>query len=388
MGTVTKMKLTCWLFLSIYISLGRGSKHYIVDGIKGDDSNHGENPSHPFKTIQQCVDTLVQQGNPGDQCQIREGRYHEEVYVNGLKGTEDKQFVIKGYLDERPIIDGTVPIQPDHWDFDKDTGICSATIDNDIFALLLDDDLMTSARWPNALWSDKTSFNNSFWGKCDKHSEYGHLIDNGDAGLAESGINATGAMGILNIGSFNTYASPILLHEPGTNNFTYNHTMGEVHWTPSHNQYYFEASLHLLDNPEEWFYDMHSKMLYFMPPNGICPDPDSTSLRGRTIDYGFEMTNSSWTIVSNMTFIASSLKAHSVDHEDSNIDEVTFDSIQFKFHTASHRMLGNTHEPPNKLKVSAYSVQEHHHKVYGRVSIINCTFEGGESSLIYQGNNS
>merc|ERR1711962_123156 len=308
------MKEISWILFVLSISLVTGCQHFIVDGTIGDDTNSGEDPDHPFKTIQRCVDELVLRNNPGDQCQIREGRYHEEVYVNGLLGTEAEQIVIKGYLDERPIIDGTVPIQPDYWDFDEDTGICSATIDNDIFALFFDDDLMTAARWPNALWSDKTCFDNRFWGKCDRHSVNGFIIDDGVSGLAESGINATGSMGVLNIGSFNTYARPILFHEPGSNNFTYNHTMGEVHWTNNHDQYYFEASLQLLDIPEEWFYDMYTKKLYFIPPSiasGMCPDSESTSLRGRVVDYGMEVTNSSWVTVANMTFHSSSLNAHS-----------------------------------------------------------------------------
>ena len=70
--------------------------------------------------------------------------------------------MIRGYEEERPIWDGSVPIQPQEWDFDEITGICSAQLDEEtiIFALLLDDQLLTPARWPNALWEDKTVFNN------------------------------------------------------------------------------------------------------------------------------------------------------------------------------------------------------------------------------------
>ena len=85
-----------------------------------------------------------------------------QVVVNGLRGSREEPFVIRGYEEERPIWDGSVPIQPQEWDFDETTGICSAQLDEEtiIFALLLDDQLLTPARWPNALWEDKTVFNN------------------------------------------------------------------------------------------------------------------------------------------------------------------------------------------------------------------------------------
>ena len=88
--------------------------------------------------------------------------YCAQVVVNGLRGSREEPFVIRGYEEELPILDGSVPIQPQEWDFDETTGICSAQLDEEtiIFALLLDDQLLTPARWPNALWEDKTVFNN------------------------------------------------------------------------------------------------------------------------------------------------------------------------------------------------------------------------------------
>ena len=71
---------------------------------------------------------------------------------------------ITGYEKERPVLDGTVAIQPNQWNFDQSTGICSAEIDQDIFALFYKNDLLTPARWPNAKWSDKTVFDNQGWG--------------------------------------------------------------------------------------------------------------------------------------------------------------------------------------------------------------------------------
>ena len=84
--------------------------------------------------------------------------------------------------------DGTVTIQPKEWDYDSDTGVCSAELEEDIFALLYKNDLLTSARWPNSKWSDKSCFDNRNWRQCPE-SERGTIVD--DA-LAEANLNFTG----------------------------------------------------------------------------------------------------------------------------------------------------------------------------------------------------
>jgi len=349
---------------------------FIVDGETGDDSYSGHNTSHAFKTIQQCVNSLQ---SFGDSCNIRAGRYHEEVTITGLRGPH----IIRGYGEERPIWDGTVPIQPEQWNLDSSTGICSAAIEEDIFALLLDDELLTAARWPNALWSDKTAFNHSFWGKCDNMSEYGYIIDDGSLGLSSSGINATGAMAILNIGSHDTFVRPVLHHEPGTADFTYNHDFGEVHWNEIYNQYYLEASLELLDNPGEWFYDVKTKILHLIPPSGECPDSATTSLRGRTIDYSLTITNTTKLSLANMTFFASTIHAYSVKNKDDYIDDIRLDSLELRFQSSSRRMLGSSEEP---LWTRLYAYAR---KKFGKLHVVNCTFEGGEGfALEWAGENS
>ena len=70
--------ILCLLFITTR------SDGYIVDGVNGDDSNSGESVDDAFKTISRCVQSL---SNPGDECQIRAGYYHEAVTINGLKGT-------------------------------------------------------------------------------------------------------------------------------------------------------------------------------------------------------------------------------------------------------------------------------------------------------------
>ena len=56
---------------------------YIVDSVNGNDNNDGETTDSPFKTISRCAEALA---NPGEECQIRDGHYHEVVAVSGLQG--------------------------------------------------------------------------------------------------------------------------------------------------------------------------------------------------------------------------------------------------------------------------------------------------------------
>ena len=122
-------------------------------------------------------------------------------------GTQEEPIKIAGYEDERPVWDGTVTIQPTQWDLDSDSGVCSAQIDHDIIALFYKSDLLTAARWPNSKWSDKTIFDHQYWRPC-PNSERGTIVDEG---LAEAGLDVTGAMAVLNIGSWETYVRKVFI---------------------------------------------------------------------------------------------------------------------------------------------------------------------------------
>ena len=97
---------------------------YYVDANRGCKTNNGKSLDEPFATIQECVDALLE---PGDECRIRAGRYHENVSIHGKYGSDDKPIIIGGYNNEQPIIDGygviatqmakvpTANIQSDDW---------------------------------------------------------------------------------------------------------------------------------------------------------------------------------------------------------------------------------------------------------------------------------
>lgn len=149
---------------------------------------------------------------------------------------------------------------------------CSAKIDQDVWQLFVDGEMMTNARWPNALWSDKTVFLNKYWAKSHKSSKRGKMVDSGQKDLAGSGINAEGAMAILNIGSFNTFTTAVKRHSPGQNFFTYDDKFGDIKFKPGHNQYFLEDKLDFLDNAGEWFYDKGSKKVYVKTLDRMSPE--------------------------------------------------------------------------------------------------------------------
>ena len=99
----------------------------------------------------------------GDEYQIRKGKYHGDVIFTPKHGTLSQPFIITGYKNERPMIDRTVPItlmtewtklRPDH----PNDKTYAAGI-KEVYQLFVDGEMMTNARWPNVLWSDKTVFN-------------------------------------------------------------------------------------------------------------------------------------------------------------------------------------------------------------------------------------
>ena len=69
-------------------------------------------------------------------------------------------------------------------------------------------------------------FLNQYWRPdgCCGDSERGLIVDDE---LAEANLDFTGAIAILNVGSFQSWAREVLSHEQGSNNFTYNDDFGD-----------------------------------------------------------------------------------------------------------------------------------------------------------------
>lgn len=171
-------------------------------------------------------------------------------------------------------------------------------------------------------------------------SKRGVMVDNGVKNLAGSGLNATGAMAILNIGSFNTFTAVVQSHTPGTPSFRYDDKFGPIKFNPVMNQYFLEDKLEFLDQPEEWFYDKSSKTLYVMTRDG--QSPEGRDVTGKVVTYAFNVTNSSHVIFKKLTFFGATLWASTLDVDKNFINNLTLHSLNFRFPSYTRRMLLET----------------------------------------------
>ena len=323
--------LYCLLLLTL-LQISTADVFYAKAGAKDGDGSFGA----PFGTIQECVDSIKK---GGDECQIRAGTYREQVQVRGIRGWLETPAVIKGYKDERPLLDGTVEIHPVAGKWEQNGKMYFGKIKETIWQLFYDDLMMTNARWPNAKWSDKSIFDGvNRWAKMDwRESEPGKITHINDK-LKDSGLNMTGAIGILNIGSWNSFMAKVDSHTPGTSTFTYTDTFGPYKEKWRKAKYYLEDKLELLDAPEEWFFDKDTNMVYFIPPKGSKFN-ERTSLRGKVMTYAMTITDSYNLEIKNIDFFGSTLKAACSRAEKKYINRLRFDSLNFNFPCASKRML-------------------------------------------------
>ena len=324
------MYLLNYLLLGGLLTTGTCTIFYAKAGAEDGDGSW----TAPFGSIQECVNAA----GGGDECQIRAGRYHEEVEVTGVRGWAQQPTLIKGYGDERPLLDGTVEIKPKAGEWQIMGDIYYGEIEETIWQLFYDDLMMTNARWPNAKWSDKTVFDGTnHWAKTSKNSEKGKIISLNDD-LKDSGLDMTGAIGILNIGAWNSFMAKVDHHTPGSNEFTYTDTFGNYPTKWKHSKYYLEDKLDLLDAPEEWFFNKDTKVLYFIPPVGKT-FTGATSLRGKVMSYAMKISDSYNVEVKNIDFFGTTVKAAANRAARTGINGLRFDSLNFNYPCASKRML-------------------------------------------------
>ena len=180
---------------------------------KGEDSNPGTF-NKPFKTISKASKEM----QAGDTCYIREGIYHETIELYETHGKFTSPITFKAYKNENVVLDGTELIKTTWRKYDGN--IYKAKIKKDIWQLFVNKKSMTSARWPNGNWYDGSVWDKTksmAWPEKEK-SSYGHHFNKELALINE---DLTGAIILVNSGSFKTFKSNVIEHSPNTDNFKY-----------------------------------------------------------------------------------------------------------------------------------------------------------------------
>ena len=366
--------------LSILTVLIEATEYFV--SVDGDDGNPGT-LEKPWRHVQKAVTVL----SPGDTCTIREGHYTDEVTISGLQGTKDNPITFRSYPGETVIFDGTTSIMSD-WETYKD-GIFVATVEKDVWQLFADGEMQINARWPNAFWYDYSVFDYTKWGFAKATSTFdpaagtGIIVDNGTQGLAGSGLNVTGAIAILNIGSWLTWAGLVEKHSPGEDSFSFNVKQsleGHIAFQGKRSRYFLEDKLEFLDAPSEWFYDTNAKKLYlWLNESG---HPNTHDIRSKVSTYAFTVTNgSTWIVFSNLNFFATTVFISGIDKTD-NVGNIKLDSLHFSYPSYSKRMLGSL-AVPNMTTIYYNGLLT---KNAGNFSIFNCTWEYADGQTMqYRG---
>ena len=347
----------------------------------GDDRAPGTFAA-PLQTVQACVDKLH---GPGDACLLRAGVYGKAatVEVAGKHGTAAAPIVIAAAGDGPVVLDGTVPVTTP-W-----TRWAAASPGTDIYVTKpgfavwqlfngsgaqRGSEMLVPARWPNARWADKTLFDGpEHWahaaagaGEHNTTTGVGYLTDKGacntttpccascnNNSLAASGIDATGAVVVLNMWADGTGVQLVSSHRAGDAVLHYNASWCAEEivergkcgdgYRGGRGRYYLEGPVALLDSPGEWSFDAQSGELYLWASAGGAPGPD---VAAKAQSYALNITNSSFVTIANLTFFATALSAYDDDFSATRtglplVTNVRFEGLDFDYPSASRRMLGD-----------------------------------------------
>lgn len=368
------------LCLIASISLVHGTE-YFVSVNDGSNTNPGT-ISKPWKHVSKAVTVL----QPGDICTIRSGVYYEEVVIANLMGTQDKPIIFRAQPGENVVFDGTGGTIKTTWTKFKDN-IYKATLEEDIWQLFVDGDMQINARWPNAFWYDFSVFDYTKWGFSasnsthNKETGYGVMCDNGTQGLAKSGINATDAIAILNIGSWETFAGHVDSHKPNEPNFSYRlkKPVPIISYNPAKCRYFLEDKLDFLDAPTEWYYNNKTKEIFLWTKDS--DNPINHVISGKKSTYAFTISRgSSWLKLESLSFFATTVNIGG--ETGTAVYSIELSSCHFSYPSYSKRMLGSLDVPDmTKIYHNGDLMEEK-----GHFRIFNCTFEFSDGQTIsYRG---
>ncbi len=298
----------------------------------------------PKISIQSAIDAASDDG----EVIVKSGTYHEIISLN------KPGITLTAAEGERVILDGTESVNEDlggDWEIHDSSSfsdiIWKADLSKDAWQLFIDYEEEMPARWPNANFSDDTALNdNEYWAhgniddgdyetdsstscnegmvKYQSGIKYyclnyvnGELQDDGGTyaghdGLIDSGIDATGAIAVLNIGSFRTWSRNITSHTLSNGSMIFD-VVPSDEWKYKHHMYFLTQKLNLLDTPGEWFFDHESSenTVYYMPRDG--QNPNLLNIRMKTQAYSILCSDDDGVVVDGFDFFATTFSLDDCD---------------------------------------------------------------------------
>jgi len=291
--------LTVAVFALAIASPAPAAQYVVAPG--GDDSGPGS-ARQPFRTIQKAADVM----EAGDVCRIRGGVYRETVTVK-TSGRAGRTVRFVAQAGETVTLSGAEPIRA-KWAVHKGR-IYKARLGQDVGQLFVDGEMMVEARWPNQPLARR--WDKATWRTTAEGSDYGKIVD---PALADTGVDWTGGLAVLNVGAWQTFLRPVRNHAAGRDTFEYAKDMGRRHEAartkqkrrrPGFDRYFLYGKLEALDSPGEWFFDRKSRVLYLWPPDG--EDPTGRRIEGKVRSYAFLASGRARVRIEGLRFFATTL---------------------------------------------------------------------------------
>lgn len=294
------------------------SNYYVSPS--GNDSNAGTKEL-PFATISKAVSLI----SAGDTCFLMEGRYYEEVDLSNLQGNTNERIVITKYRNDKVVLHGTIPVDQG-WEL-HENGIFKKHLAEDVWALWLNDDMQTLARWPDSeVWSEQ------FWNQSQSWS-YTSSTTNGllvDPALAGINLDLSGSVIVMNSMNWKSRAGIVTDHIPGETQLNYTE-LGD--YQTKNAKPYFLTGFALLDQPGEWFYDSEKDTLYYFPIDGENPNGKNLTAKNQSFCFTNYFGSADYLTIEGFTFFGTTVNL-------TNCQSLHIKNCDFLFPASSQRTLG------------------------------------------------
>lgn len=254
-----KMKVCCFVLIMVLISSCQTS-HVLYVSLSGDDTHRGT-IEKPFASLQKALDVARTKKDKNITVYLRAGTYYLEnpvIFGPEDSRTENAGLTLAAYENEKVIISGAIKLPPLKWEKYKD-GILKTSVPRGIIfdQLFVNGQLQHQARYPNY----------------DPEARYykGVAADAIDPDRARTWENPAG--GYVHASHRHEWGGYHWIikgknerNEPELEGGWQNNRLMGMHPERRFVENIFEE----LDARGEWFFDKHTHILYFYPPDYVC----------------------------------------------------------------------------------------------------------------------